>query len=236
MMNTPKYTSFAWNYKDGAEPKEKLSKDQYQHRIEKLPGLLPYYSYIFFYASSLVGPAFDFSEYDDFINLRGDFKNLPSSFVPAIKSFIAAIVSMVFLIILNPIFPQKEFYNNIYLEKPFHMKYLYLTIGSWVSRQRYYSGWLLSTANCIISGLSYNGKDKNGNDKWDRVVSVKVLDYEKSDNLRDKLEAWNFSVQNWLRKYVFYRIIPENQVKINPKKAAFASNGKVFIYKEDVNL
>ena len=231
MMNTPKYTSFAWNYKDGAEPKEKLSDDQYQRRIEKLPGFWQYFSYIFFYASSLVGPAFDFKEYDDFINLRGDFEKLPSSFIPAIKSLFGGFLCMALLINLNPIFPQKEYGGDIYLSKPLHLKYVYLTMASFMGRLRYYSGWLLSTSNCISSGLSYNGKDQNGNNKWDRVISIKVFEFETSDNLRDKLEAWNYSIQNWLRKYIFYRIIPENQIKFNSKKAAFASNGKKIFYK-----
>jgi lysophospholipid acyltransferase len=224
MMNVAKFTSLAWCYKDGAEPREKLSEDQWKRRVETLPDLTEYFSYVFFYATALVGPCFDFREYSDFIALRGDFENIPSSFVPGITTMLSGFAFMVVFVLFGPLANVKTYHEQWYADLPFYRKVLYSDAGSFLIRTKYYTGWMLATSSCIMSGFSYNGKDDKGRDRWNRVVSVRPLDYECNDNVRDKLEAWNASIQTWLRRYVFFRICREDEVRLKPKKAALASN------------
>jgi len=40
MMNTCKFTAFAWCYHDGGKKPEQLSEDQRKRRIERLPNFL----------------------------------------------------------------------------------------------------------------------------------------------------------------------------------------------------
>jgi len=224
MMNVAKHTSFAWCYKDGAEPREKLSQDQYNRKLDKLPSIFQYFSYIFFYASSLLGPAFDFRENSDFIHLRGEFANIPSSFAQAGQKLLLGLACMVITVFYGASTSPKIQYKPEYFAKPFYARVLITTAGSAVMRTRYYTAWFLATANCMMSGLSFNNKTEDGKNKWDRVVSVKAWEYESADNIKDRLEGWNYSVQAWLRKYVYLRIIREDEIRTNPKKSAFASN------------
>jgi len=224
MMNVAKLTSLAWCYKDGAEPIERLSKDQLKRRVENLPSLFEYYSYLFFYATSLVGPAFDYREYSDFINLREDFQDIPSSFFPGLFNMICGFACMAVLIKFGHQFTQKTFHEEYYMSLPLWQKIVTMDIASFVTRLKYYTGWLIATGNCVMSGFSYNGKDAKGSNRWDRVVSVRPIEHETQDNLKDRLEAWNTSVQVWLKRYIFFRVCREDEVRTNPKRAALASN------------
>jgi lysophospholipid acyltransferase len=224
MMNVAKFTSLAWCFKDGAEPKDNLSKDQWQRRVENLPTLLEYNSYLFFYATSLAGPAFDFREYNDFINVRGDFEYIPYSLLPGLLSLVYAFIAMGLVIAFTESLSPKHFHEDWWTALPFWEKVMRMDVGSFIIRCRYYTAWLIATGSTIMSGFSYNGKNEKGGNKWDRVVSVRPVEFETGDNQKDKLEAWNTSVQIWLKKYIFLRICPESQIKLKPKRAALASN------------
>eukprot|EP00331_Platyophrya_macrostoma_P018623 CAMPEP_0176467316 /NCGR_PEP_ID=MMETSP0127-20121128/38392_1 /TAXON_ID=938130 /ORGANISM="Platyophrya macrostoma, Strain WH" /LENGTH=184 /DNA_ID=CAMNT_0017860605 /DNA_START=118 /DNA_END=672 /DNA_ORIENTATION=+ len=43
-------------------------------------------------------------------------------------------------------------------------------------------------------------------------------------NIKEKLEDWNHSVQEWLRRYIFLRVCSEEEGRLNPKKSVLASN------------
>ena len=225
MISITKLSSFPWCYKDGGEPEDKLSQDQLGRRIVKFPSLLQFLSYIFFYGSALIGPGFDYSDYSEFIELKGNYSNIPKSFFPALKDLRNALIMIVIFIFLNPIFEPKKMDEISFLEKPFWMKFLLFNVGGFLFRARFYSGWFIANANCTMAGLSY-GKNKDGKEKWDRVSCVKALQFEVSDNIRERLEAWNHSVHNWLKRYVFVRIAPENEMKKNAKLGVLAANGK----------
>jgi len=181
-------------------------------------------SYTFFYASSLVGPAFDFREYIDFVNVSGEFASIPSSFFAALYQLTAGFICLVLTVVLAAPCSPKLAATQDFVNLPWWRRVLFMHAASFVTRVRYYTAWSFATANCIKSGFSYNGKDKNGKDQWDRVVSVRIVHHETSDNLKDRLEDWNTSIQVWLKRYVFYRVCREDEVRLKPKKAAFASN------------
>lgn len=49
-------------------------------------------------------------------------------------------------------------------------------------------------------GLSYNGKDKNGNILWDGVSNVKLYQQETSSTFREAIEAFNHNTNKWMFK------------------------------------
>ena len=225
MLTITKLSSFPWCYKDGGEPDEKLSQDQLERKIVEFPSLLKFLSYIFFYGRALIGPGFDYSEYSEFIEFRKHYANIPNSFLPSLKNFINAFAMLGMLIFLNPFFDPKKMDDISFSSKPFWLKILFFNVGGFLVRARFYSGWLLANANCIMAGLSYNGKNEDKEEKWDRVSNVKALQFEFSDTVRDRLDSWNHSVHNWLKRYVFVRVAPEAETKKNPRLTVFAANG-----------
>ena len=45
-------------------------------------------------------------------------------------------------------------------------------------RFQYYSAWAFIDAGAVACGLSYNGKNKEGKDQWNRIQSIKIFDIE----------------------------------------------------------
>lgn len=56
----------------------------------------------------------------------------------------------------------------------------YAYLATLVVRCKYYHAWLMSEAICNNSGLGFNGYDKDGSPKWDKVSNVDVFAFEVS--------------------------------------------------------
>jgi len=96
-----------------------------------LPSFLDFFCYIFFYAGSVAGvkirfimnfikPAYDYFEWDEFMDLKGNYSNLPASSENLKESFRllgkAAIFSVV-LLGIGPLFPLEHVLSEEYLNK-----------------------------------------------------------------------------------------------------------------------
>jgi len=68
-------------------------------------------------------------------------------------------------------------------------------------------GFCFMDSGPIISGLSYNGKDENGNDRLDRTPNLEMVKMYTSCNISQMLRYWNMSTQTWLKYYVFLRML-----------------------------
>ena len=62
-----KLTAFCWNVQDGRLQDKDLSDFQKDHAIRNLPGLLNYAAYVLFFPSLMAGPAFDYMDYERWI-------------------------------------------------------------------------------------------------------------------------------------------------------------------------
>lgn len=74
MLFCIKLQSFAWNIHDGSKPPSKNLFPS-KNRIEKLPSLLEYFSWLFFFAGFLTGPVGEYQDYISFTN-RSMFKDV----------------------------------------------------------------------------------------------------------------------------------------------------------------
>lgn len=61
MVLIMKLHALAWNYHDGHVKPELLTETQKERAVYKLPELLDYAGYVFFFPAILTGPAFDVS-------------------------------------------------------------------------------------------------------------------------------------------------------------------------------
>ena len=99
MVLVIKLTSFAWSSFDAHRPREKLSKDELTRVIMRFPGLLEYLGYVFFFPAFLVGPSFEFRDYQMFIHNEAPFDNIPAPWVPTLQSFLLSLFTMVIYIL-----------------------------------------------------------------------------------------------------------------------------------------
>jgi len=224
MMFICKWQAFAWSYQDGDKKNEDLSKEQQEKKLVDLPSLPEYFSYLFFYGSTLVGPFYDYSDYDHFIHKKGNYSKIPSTLVPSFGYLLFAALCMVVIIFIAPDYNPLIIGTEEFADRSMWNKFLYVNIALFVHRIRYYVAWNLGNANVTAVGLNYDSEGKTMAKRFGKIVCVRPIDHELDDNFRDKLEDWNTSCQNWLKYYIYFRVTPVAVARTNPKKGTFASN------------
>jgi len=213
MVLTIKLTSFAFNYYDGNCPVEKLSEEQKKRSIKTLPPLLEYFGFVYFFCSFMAGPAIEITEYQNFINYsmfadKNCQGRIPSAWGPAFWAFLNAIAYLP-LMILSGKFPIVYLLSDAFRAAPFWEQAARLYLHPTLCRMKYYFGWNLAEGACILSGIGYNGVDKNGKSRWDRCRNVFVTRVECAPNIRSVTTFWNLKTGDWLKNYVYLRITPE---------------------------
>eukprot|EP01101_Sappina_pedata_P008811 TRINITY_DN496_c0_g1_i1.p1 TRINITY_DN496_c0_g1~~TRINITY_DN496_c0_g1_i1.p1 ORF type:complete len:474 (+),score=72.26 TRINITY_DN496_c0_g1_i1:19-1440(+) len=204
MISALKDVSFAFDTYDADCSKEKKEK-----KFE-FPSLVEYFGYIFFFPGFLCGPYFDFQEYQAFASMEmfNEFgKQVPYEPLPILKNM-GSLLLFGSLNLLKPIYPVAWILTEDFDRQSALYKIGYLWLSCVILRSMYYFAWLLSETGCIICGLSYNGKDQNGNLKWDRATNIKPYDWEMSQNMHDAVGFWNIRVMGWLKKYIYLRVRP----------------------------
>ena len=149
-----------------------LKIDQKERRIEKLPNILSYMSYIYFFSGALIGPSFDFIEYRDFIHKRKIYSNIPSSVFQSLKSFLKSCVFMVVLVLFASKFPLEYCGTDDFGNQSLLYRFYFLNLSISFARCRYYSGWLMGQAGVDASGLSFGGNRNDGTSIWDNILTA----------------------------------------------------------------
>lgn len=76
MVLTLKLISVAYNYQLGALPESKMSDDDRKYAIRRLPTLLQFVGYMTSCGNLLAGPTFEFNDYVNHAEGRGEFAAL----------------------------------------------------------------------------------------------------------------------------------------------------------------
>lgn len=76
-----------------------------------------------------------------------------------------------------------------------------------LKRYFYYGPFKTSSAATAACGLHYNGKDKDGNHKWDKIVAVFIWKVESAASTMEMLQGWNYQVHIWLKHYIQNRLV-----------------------------
>ncbi|EGR27563.1 mboat family protein, putative [Ichthyophthirius multifiliis] len=217
MMTMCKYTSFAWCYQDGDQKlQDQLSEDQKLRKIEKLPNFFEYFSYIHFFGSAICGPTFDFHEYKIYMRTSST-KSISFPLKNSLNWLLQGLAFTFTIIFLLPKFPLKYVLTEEYNQSSMLFKFYYFNVCITLIRFRYYAGWSLSQAGLASTGITYNTKTQ----QWDQIISCKAS-HELTHDVRYKVECWNTSVQIWLKKYVYLRVYPQDQLKSNVNKSNIA--------------
>ena len=54
----------------------------------------------------------------------------------------------------------------------------------------------------IMTGLTYNGRDENGNALWDSCANIRVRNYEKAASCQELIQSFNINTNRWMAKWV----------------------------------
>ena len=228
MVLVMKLTAFCWNVFDGRLPEQDLVEFQKNHLVKEMPDLLSYTAWILWFPSLFAGPAFDYVDYERWLEtsmfelpagtdpaqapkVRKNSK-IPRSGTPAAWKALQGL-GWIFLFLKmsawynSDVVLSEEFTSYSFWRRVWHLQMLGFT-----TRLKYYGVWFLTEGACILSGLGYKGvHPKTGKINWNRLQNVNPLGIELAQNSRAYLENWNMNTNKWLRNYVYLRVTPKGK-------------------------
>jgi lysophospholipid acyltransferase len=215
MMTICKYSAFAYCYGD-SEVKD-LHESRKKHVIKQF-SFLEYFSYIYFFPSCLMGPFFEFSDFIEFIELKGDYEEIPDTFYISFQRLLlGTFFSVVYLTLKNVGDVQNIIENPS--KNPFMPYIAFLLLI--VHKYKYYIAFCFADSAILSSGISYQKKNNEGN--FDKIKNINVLKIETCSSVRVFFQNWNISVHNWLKKYVYFRIFSDIEIKTSKRKQNIAN-------------
>ncbi|CAG8511917.1 13203_t:CDS:2 [Dentiscutata heterogama] len=149
-------------------------------QLATLPSLIETIGYAHFFGAFLIGPQFSFHLYRKFItmSLYPDPTNIPSgSYWYALKSFLLGALYLGVQQVGAGYFPQ------------------YYLITAEYARA------------CVLSGISFNGYDDNGNAEWNGMANVEKWNFEFATSLTQIIGSFNTNTNLWTKLYIFKRLI-----------------------------
>ena len=85
MMQLFNYIGLGYNYQNGALPEERLSQDQLQRRLVAPPNYLTYLGYVNFLPACMVGPSYEYVDFDNYLHRRGDYASISNTLIALFK-------------------------------------------------------------------------------------------------------------------------------------------------------
>lgn len=168
--------------------------------------LLELIGFSFNMISSIVGPILRFKRYKNFVDGTLYQKaTTPSSIVPGLQRYALAMLCSGLFALLSPYCSLEYVLTEEFASKPQYYKLAYSGFRLFVSYKQYYTIWLLSEASCIISGLSYNGKDKDGNVDWHGCAGIYLSTVEFVYSTQHMISGFNISTNDWVLHFVYKR-------------------------------
>lgn len=113
---------------------------------------------------------------------------------------------------------RNELITDEFGQQPFYVKLLKIFIIVNGFKYSFFACLFFGDGANIASGFAYSGRDTNGNPTYN-YLAIKYAQIELATNPREIINAWNYQVANWLRYYVYERVL-EGQKK-NQAKATF---------------
>jgi lysophospholipid acyltransferase len=200
-----------------------LHKDQKYYKITHIPGVVEYFSYIFFFGAGLCGPFNDFRDFCDFIEKKGVYQRIPNTTNAGLFSFLQAIVCLACTILILPNYSVDFVLNENWKKQSALSRLLYLNLCPFIIRSRYYTGWKLAQSSIDFAGFSFNGYENNDRTRprFDRI-ETSLISAEVYGDFHHFTESWNRSIHLWLKYNVHERLLQKSK----DRKSSWPANGE----------
>ena len=167
---------------------------------------------MYFCGGAISGPWFEFRDFQDYMANQGHYKEIPSTVVPTLKRIALIAVLIVTQSFFSVNFKKQDLLTDDFAQLTLAMKLINIVGYGFYRLNTYIIGFCFMESGPIASGLSFNGYSDSGAARHDRVKSVtlrKILFFTRT---KDFIANWNISVHNWLKHYVYIRML-ENSTK-----------------------
>lgn len=228
MVMVMKITAFCWNVYDGTQPEELLDSYQKDRALKEMPSLLNYAGFVLFFPSFFPGPAFDYKEYQRWIETSmfdlppgtdpakapptRKKRRIPRSGTPAMIKMATGLGWLIAFLQVSARYAPDLLLGEQSAKYGFLHRIWLLHMLGVTTRLKYYAIWTLTEGACILAGIGYKGIDpKTGKADWSRLQNVNPLGVELAQNSHAYLGNWNMNTNHWLRNYIYLRVTPRGQ-------------------------
>ncbi|VDN01859.1 unnamed protein product [Thelazia callipaeda] len=206
---TLRFIGLVMDVYDGHKPADKLKSYQMQTAIKKTPNLLEIAAFGYFFSGTFVGPLFSLSRFRSFVDgkyLDNKKEVRVSGLMPSLGRFIAACFYAVIyqwgvLWIPNEYFNSSEFFGL-----SFQWKVIWIVLWFRITMCRYVFSWLFTEGAAILAGIAYNGEDSSGEDRWDGVRDVHILEWEFGLDFQSVISSFNCGTNTFAKNHLYRRL------------------------------
>jgi lysophospholipid acyltransferase len=78
MMQLFVWVGMGYNYQNGGADLATLTHDQKRRMIKDMPNYITYIGYVNFLPACLIGPVYEYRDYEDYLNRVQDYVHIPS--------------------------------------------------------------------------------------------------------------------------------------------------------------
>lgn len=190
MITFVKQMILAFNYKDGAS--NNVTPREAKYSVVERPSLLTYCAYMFNLQSGVIGPSFEFKDWDNFMNLRGDYAKLRpfSNYLPAVARFGHGIGCVGIGIGLTVVFDPQYMLTNEFSTSHIAYRHGYMIFSMYSVQFTYYAGFKFVEAGLIACGFGYSRTPEN-TEIFDSVRQIKVRQCVTSTSSSNTFTCWN---------------------------------------------
>ncbi|ELT92172.1 hypothetical protein CAPTEDRAFT_182891 [Capitella teleta] len=206
---TLRLTALAFNLYDGSKNEDELSAEQKETALKDVPSLLEMTGFSYFFGAFLTGPQFSFKRYMNFVN--GAYSDSitggpPRSVMPALQRLMAGVLYTLVYQVSDLIIPDSFLLSQSFADMTIITKCLVITLWGKLMLSKYVGCWLITEGVCIMAGLTYNGRDENGNCLWNGCANIHAVEFEKASTCQEYIQAFNVNTNKWMAKYIFKRL------------------------------
>jgi len=217
--------------KKGRGDEADAQSSSYPAPLARSPSLLQLIAHTYFFGGFLVGPQFPMARYLHFIedfslDKSGEFgdpdvtktadrvdgqKRLretgSSTAFSALQRLLMGLLYVGAFQGGVMIVPQSYMLSSEFLQQStFLFKMSYILLWGKIVLYKYVGCWLIAEGSCILSGLTYNGLDENGNILWNSCANIEIGKYESADTFRGIIGSFNVNTNKWVQNYIFKRL------------------------------
>ncbi|XP_052286227.1 lysophospholipid acyltransferase 5-like [Dreissena polymorpha] len=205
---TLRLTGTIFDIYDGKKKVEHMSEEQKSSALYHCPSLLEMMGHVFYFGSFLTGPTFSMRRYLSFVT--GEYGlglGPPRNHYEAFSRLGAGVAYIaVFHILSFLVFTDQYMLSPQFNDLRFFSKCAYILIWGKLHLCKYVGVWLLGEGSCILTGLTYNGKDVNGNMLWDGCSNTKLYVLESASTFKEVIVGFNVCTNTWMARYIFKRL------------------------------
>ncbi|KAL6747480.1 membrane bound O-acyl transferase family protein [Haematococcus lacustris] len=213
MVLVLKLISLATCYQDARRlKKEAMTAFQAEHAVQQLPGPLAYSAYVLALGNLLAGPYLEFTDYRDFIHLKGVWdpgaaRPVPPAWQPGLVCLAKAAFFMAAYMYLTPRLGWPVLFTPWYSQLAFPLRCVVQFAAGVTSQFKYCFAWTLSEASLTAAGLNFSGWDTaSGRPLWGRYANIHFFRLMLVDSGRLVPQHWNIVTGQFLRRYVYERL------------------------------